>query len=125
MADAHMLEDCPSSVEHEEPFVAPPGIDARLGLRVSAEAPDREAVGVVPQLIVPAPELSAGVVPDRVADRDLLAAVAVEVKRIRIMAGLPLSLPQWLQAVVQKPEVRVTVLDHDFLALALSGEIEE
>ena len=116
MADPHVLEDRPAAVEHEEPFVAAPGIDPRLGLRVGAEVADREAVGVVLQLGVLAPELAAVVVPERVADRELLAAVAVDVERIRVMAGLPLACPQRLEAVVEDPEVRVTVLDHELPA---------
>src|SRR5207253_10441241 len=77
MADPHVLEDGPAAVEHQEPFIAPPGIDARLGLGVGAEASDREAIGVVAQRVVPAPELMTGMVPDRVANRDLLATVAL------------------------------------------------
>src|SRR5262249_18319221 len=93
MADPHGPEDLPAAVEDQEALVAPPGIDARLGLGFGTEAAGCEAVGVVAQLLVTAPELMAVVVPDRVTDDDFLAAVGVEVDRIRVMAGLPLTLP--------------------------------
>src|SRR5262249_10073538 len=110
-------------IEDQEALVAPPGVDARLGLRVGAEAPDREAVGMVTQLLVPGPELAAGVVPDRVADRELLAAVAVEIHRVGRMAGLTVPLPEPLQEVVQHPEVRVAILDQELVWLSATRKI--
>src|SRR5262249_51336165 len=125
MADPHMLEDRSPAVEDQEAFVASPGIDTRLSLRVGAEAPDRQAVGVVTQLVVPAPELAAGMIPDRVPDREPLATVAVKIEGIGIMAGLAVSLPAAFEPVVVDPEVRVAVLDEDLLAPAVSREIEK
>ena len=37
VTDPHVLEDRAAAVEHQEPFVAAPGIDPRLGFRVGAE----------------------------------------------------------------------------------------
>ena len=41
------------------------------------------------------------------------------------MPGLPLALPEPLQAVVEDPEVRVAVLDQELAASRLPGEVEE
>ena len=57
VADPHVLQDRAAAVEHQEPLVAAPGVDPRLGLRVVAEVADGDAVGVVLQLLVVAPEL--------------------------------------------------------------------
>ena len=105
-----------AQIEHDEALVAAAGVDARLGLRIAAEVADHDAVGVVLQILVVAPELFARVVPERVADGELVAAVAVHVERIRIVPGLPVALPQQFELVVVDPEVRVAILDQDLAA---------
>ena len=116
VADPHVLQDRAAAVEHQEPLVAAPGVDPRLGLGVAAEVAHGDAVGVVVELGVVAPELAPAVVPEGVADRQLVAPVAVEVEGIGVMPRLPLALPEPLQAAVEDPEVRVTVLDQDLAA---------
>jgi hypothetical protein len=89
--DAHVLEDVALEVEHEERLVARAPVDARLRLGIAGEVADGDGVHVIAELAVVAPEAPALVVPHRVADEELVAAVAVGVEGEREVAGVVLA----------------------------------
>src|SRR5262249_53595463 len=72
-----------------------------------------------------APELASVVVPQRVTDEDLIAAVAIDVEWVGEVSGLSASLPQQLEIVIEDPEIGVAVFYQNVAAGASAGDVHE
>src|SRR5437870_2224495 len=82
VSDPDLLQDVPAHVEHDETLVAGTGVHARLSLGITAEIADHDTVGVIEKLLSLAPQLLPIVTPQRVADGNLIAAIAVYIDGI-------------------------------------------
>src|SRR5262245_351855 len=125
MAHSNMLEDGSSLVEDEEPLIAATRVGLRLCLGVTAKVPHSNTVRMVFQCRVVTPELPTRMIPEGVTDKDFLAAIPVNIERIRKMPRLSLAFPKQFETVVENPEVPVAVFDQDLLATFVSRQIEE
>ena len=89
------------------------------------ERHDRHPVGVVLQVAVVAPQDAAVVVDERVADGQLVAAVAVHVVRVGVVARAQGDVPERLQGVGKGPQVPVAVLEDDVARPSRSAQVAE
>ena len=85
MPDVVVLEHLPAHVREEHAFVAGRAEETRF--EIGPKADDGDAVGVVPDLAVEGPELSAVVIEEGVAHHDFILAVVVYIVGIGIVAG--------------------------------------
>jgi hypothetical protein len=124
MAGAHVLQYVAADIEHDESFIAPARIHSRLSLRITAEVAHRDAVSVIAQVAIVAPKLAAIVIPQRISDGNLVAAV-IHVDWVWIVSRLTIASPQQLEIVTENPEVLVAILNQDLVAPFIAGQVHK
>src|SRR5579859_3270154 len=123
VAHAHVLQNLAALVEDQQSLVAAGGIGARLGFGIAAEISQKNRVGMIVELFIVAPKLAAGVVPERVAQHEFIAAVAVNIGRVREVSGLALAVPQQFEIIIEDPKIPITVFYQNFLTVFRAGKI--
>src|SRR5262245_11874673 len=105
MTCPNMLQDLSFPVKRQNALVTPPRVNFGLRSGVIAEISHGDAIGVVLEFGVAAPELPTCVIPERVSDQDFVPAISVRIERIRKMPSLALPFPQQFQTIVEYPEI--------------------
>src|SRR4051794_4406669 len=115
MAYANMLQNRALTRKHNHALIAAGCIDSDFTFGIAAEVAHYSAVCMVLQLGVARPELFPVVIPQCIADQNLILAVAVYIPRIRIVTCLPGSLPQQFEFVIEYPEISIPILDQNLV----------
>src|SRR5438045_8812619 len=116
MTNPYVLEDLAMLVEDQQAFIASASVGSRRSFGIATEVSHEDSVSMVFELFIVAPKLAAGMVPQRISNKDLIATITINVKRIREVSGLAMPLPQQLKIFVQDPEIGIAVLDQDVAA---------